>query len=68
MPRFEKISLKPSHCVFNDIEHVNLNFLHINKKRNICIFNRCIFNNQNINNQNINNELPLCFSFSSVDT
>ena len=63
MIRFEKISLKPSHCVFNDIEHINLNFLHINKKRN-----RCIFNNQNINNQNINNELPLCFSFSSVDT
>ena len=71
MTTFGIINLKPSYCVFNDIKHIDLNLLSINKN---CIKNTCIVTHetkyittQNINNQNINNELPLCFSFSDVD-
>ena len=70
MTSFKKISLKPSHCVFNYIKHIDLNLLSINKKR---IKNTDVVPNeikyittQNTDNQNINNELPLCISFSDV--
>ena len=32
MTTFEKINLKPSYCPFNNIEHIDLNLLSINKK------------------------------------
>ena len=71
MVTFEKINLEPSYCLFNDIKHIALNLLSINKK---CIKNADIvahqikyITTQNIDNQNIDNELPLCFSLSNVD-
>ena len=36
MVTFERINLKPSYCIFNDIKHIDLNWLSINKK---CIEN-----------------------------
>ena len=68
---FQKITLIPSYCLFNDIKHIDLNLLSINKK---CIKNTNVvaheikyITTQNINNQNIDNEIPLCLSFSDVD-
>ena len=63
--------MKPSYCFFNDIKHINLNWLSINKK---CIKNTDVVAHeikyiitQNIGNQNNDNELSLCLSFSNVD-
>ena len=68
---FEKINLKPSYCLFNDIKHIDLNLQSINKK---CIKNTDVvihevkyIMTQDIDNQNIDNELPLRLSFSDVD-
>ena len=65
---FERLNLKPSYCFFNDIKHIDLDLLSINKK---CIKNTDIFAHEikyiitkNIDTQNIDNELPLCFSFN----
>ena len=72
MVTLEKTNLKLSYCVFNDIKHIDLNLLSLRKK---CIKNTDIdahkikyIITQNINNQNNDNGLPLCFSFSNVDT
>ena len=32
MKSFERISVKPCYCPFNNIEHINLNLLSINKR------------------------------------
>ena len=71
MVTFERINLKHSYYFFNDIKHIDLNLLTINKK---CIKNTDVVANeikyiitQNIDNQNIDNELPPCLSFSNVD-
>ena len=32
MATFEKINLKPFYCFFNDIKHIDLNLLTLNKK------------------------------------
>ena len=70
MVTFEKINLIPSYCLFNDIKHIDLNLLSINKK---CIENTDVVIHeikyivtQNIDNQNIDLELPLCIGFSDV--
>ena len=56
--------------MFNDIKHVDLNLLSINKKRlkNTDVVTHEIksITTQNINNQNINNEVPLCICLSDV--
>ena len=56
--------------MFNDIKHIDLNLLSINKKRlkNTDVVTHEIksITTQNINNQNINNEVPLCICFSDV--
>ena len=51
---FEKISLKPSYCVFNDIKQFDLNLLSINKN---CIKNTNVVTHEikYITTQNINN-------------
>ena len=71
MVTFERINLKPSYCIFNDVKHIDLNLLSINKK---CIKNTDVVPHetkyiitQNIDNQNIDNELPLCLSFNVID-
>ena len=72
MVTFKRINLKPSYCIFNDIKHIDLNLLSINKK---CIINTDVVSHeikyiimQNIDNQNIDNELPLCLSFNDTDS
>ena len=57
--------------LFNDVKHIDLNLLGINKK---CIKNTYVVAHeikyiitQNIDNQNIDNELPLRLSFINVD-
>ena len=51
MVTFKRINLKPSYCIFNDIKHLGLNLLSVNK--------RCIKNTddvaQEIMTQNIDN-------------
>ena len=71
MITFEKINLKSSYCLFNDIKRVDLNLLSINKK---CIKNTDVaiheikyIITQNIDNQYIDHELPLCLSLSDVN-
>ena len=59
MVTFEKISLIPSYCLFNDIKHIDLNLLSINKK--------CIKNRDVAHEIKYINELPLCLSFSDAD-
>ena len=63
--------MKPSYCIFKDINHIDVNLLSINKR---CIKNADVVAHeikyiitQNINNQNIDNELPLCLSFNDID-
>ena len=62
---------EPSYCLFNDIKHIDLNLLSINKR---CIKNTDVvaheikyITTKNINNQNVDNEHPLCISFYNVD-
>ena len=71
MITFEQIILKPSYYFFNDIKHIGLNLLSINKK---CIKNTDVVIHeikyiitQKIDNQNIDNELPLFLRFGDVD-
>ena len=71
MITFEKINLKPSYFLFNDIKHIDLNLLYINKKyvKNTEVVTHEIqyIKMQNIDNRNIDKELPLCLSFNDVD-
>ena len=71
MVTFERINLKPFCCFFNDIKHIDLNLVSINKKH---IKNTDVVTHeikyiimQNVDGQNIDNELPLCLNFSNID-
>ena len=68
---FEKINLKPSYCLFNDIKDTDLNLLIINKKcmknTDVVIYEIKYITTQSINNQDIDNEVLLCLSFTDVD-
>ena len=70
MISFERISLKPSYCSFNNIEHLDLNLLSINKRHmkntNIVAYEIKYITKQNIADQYIDRELPLCFSFYDI--
>ena len=72
MVTVEKINLIPSYCLFNDIKHIDINLLSINKKHikntDVVAHEIKYITTQNINNQNIHNELPYCLSFNDVDT
>ena len=71
MITFEKINLKPSYCLFNDIEYIDLNLLSINKNfiknTDVIIHEIKYIITKNIDNQNIDNKLPPCLSFSDVN-
>ena len=67
----DRINLKPSYCFFNDIKHIDLNLLCVNKKgiknTDVAAHEIKYIITQNIDNQNIDTELPLCLSFRNVD-
>ena len=69
--KLQKIYLKRSYCLFNDIKDFDLNLLSINKKcmknTDVAIHEIKYIITQSINNQNIDNAVPLCLSFSDVD-
>ena len=55
--------LIPSYCLFNDIKHIDINFLSINKKCiKILTHEIKYITTQHINNPNIDKELPPCIS------
>ena len=64
---FEKINLNHNYYFFGDIKNIDLNLLSINKK---CIKNTdaISYEIKYIIMQNIDKEVPLCLSFSDVDT
>ena len=71
MVTFKQINLKPSYCFFNDIKHIALNLISINKKfiknTNSVAHEIKYIITQNIDNENIDNELLFCLSFNDID-
>ena len=71
MVTLEKINLKPSYCSFSSIDDMDISSLSVNKKHikntDIVAHEIKYISKQNISDQYIDRELPLCFSFSSLD-
>ena len=71
MVTLERINLKPSCCIFNDIKNIDLNLLKYKQKvyKNTDVASHEIkyIIMQNMDNQNIDNELPFCLSLIDID-
>ena len=69
---FEKINLNHTYYFFDVIKNIDLNLLTINKKcmknTNAVSYEIKYITMQSLNNQNIDKVVPLCLSFSDVDT